>query len=553
MEYNDHVSSPEASKKSFPKLLNIIKQKRHVNSLKKNVYRPINPSHPFNSRFINSDEILKKRNALLINNKNIKDMVLKYNNDKINSYKIKKNHHYYYDQFKDEEKKYYMAVKVILKKDFNHLPQILTEKKEKKSMNSRLNNSRNNHIFDKLSFNINNKSLGFLSTHQNLKSINSETINTENDIFQYNDKNPKNKNFLMNSYKTTSFDLKERLMKKVSRTKPLNNSVKIKLKNICNLNIKKPLSFSVTNMNSAKIGKISIFGVFEDNGTYGKKITSLLINFFIDYFQRSQEISVCLEKDNFYSILHWAFINAQNYLIKNAKRFNVDLSYSGCMGTILIVPKNGSFIFYCANSGKCKCIIYTTRGIDDLYFMSNIDRPSERDRIFEFNKKKTKKSIKDLSKEETKETTKNDDKKNTEQDKAEKQISTENNKNSFIKEAPQEEKIDEEKYIRYFKSIGITRCFGNTSGSEMGLVPDPEVTECDIKASKVKFAVLGNTIFWKYIDEKELRFVVSKYQGNNDTIGATKELEDLIKQKVGISSKILNEYSFVVVFFDAII
>ena len=87
----------------------------------------------------------------------------------------------------------------------------------------------------------------------------------------------------------------------------------------------------------------------------------------------------------------------------------------------------------------------------------------------------------------------------------------------------------------------------------MGLVPDPEVTECDIKASKVKFAVLGNTIFWKYIDEKELRFVVSKYQGNNDTIGATKELEDLIKQKVGISSKILNEYSFVVVFFDAII
>jgi hypothetical protein len=91
------------------------------------------------------------------------------------------------------------------------------------------------------------------------------------------------------------------------------------------------------------------------------------------------------------------------------------------------------------------------------------------------------------------------------------------------------------------------------SGIDMGLSPDPEVTECDIKAYKVKYAVLGNTIFWKYLDEKEVRFIVSKYLDNNDTAAATKEIEELIKQKVGISSKILIDSSFVVVYFDTII
>jgi serine/threonine protein phosphatase PrpC len=117
----------------------------------------------------------------------------------------------------------------------------------------------------------------------------------------------------------------------------------------------------------------------------------------------------------------------------------------------------------------------------------------------------------------------------------------------------EEEKINEQKYIKYFKDFGITRCFGNISGVEFGLIPDPEVTECDIKANKVKFAILGNTVFWKYLEEKEVIHIISKYSHNVDTLGATKELEDLIKQKVGISSKVLYEYSFSVVFFDAII
>jgi hypothetical protein len=87
----------------------------------------------------------------------------------------------------------------------------------------------------------------------------------------------------------------------------------------------------------------------------------------------------------------------------------------------------------------------------------------------------------------------------------------------------------------------------------MGLVPDPEVTECDIRMNKVKYAVVGNTIFWRILDEKEVRYIVTKYMENNDTAAATKELEELIKQRVGISSKILFDYSFAVIYFDTII
>lgn len=129
----------------------------------------------------------------------------------------------------------------------------------------------------------------------------------------------KEKNFLATSFRTKSLDIKNKLNKTVRSNKDVYSPNKIKLKNIQNLNIKKPLSFSYTNINSAKLGKISIFGVFEDNGYYGKMIISLLINYFIDYFEKSNEMVVCLEKNNFYSILHWAFVNAQNYLIKNQK------------------------------------------------------------------------------------------------------------------------------------------------------------------------------------------------------------------------------------------
>jgi hypothetical protein len=148
--------------------------------------------------------------------------------------------------------------------------------------------------------------------------------------------------------------------------------------------IKRQLSFTATNLKSAKLGKISIYGVFEEIGVHGKIICTTLINYLIDYFKSSKEMNVCIEKNNFYSILHWSFINAQNYLISNQDKLDIDLSYSGCMACFLFFPKNIGNKIYCADSGNCKCLLYTNRGPDIFAFSMSIDRPSERDRIYKF-------------------------------------------------------------------------------------------------------------------------------------------------------------------------
>ena len=583
MEYYDHLYSSRTTRtKNNNKILKLIK-KANILGYKKNVYRPINPSHPFNSQILNPNEISKKKNAHLIMNNTIKDIIMKYNSDKKdkNVQKLKNNNYFYY-KFRDEDKNYFLALKAILKKDFDHLPKFLSGNKyQKKKTNLKINISRNNkNYMNKLSP---NRSFGHLTTSPDIKNYNTEINNFRKTygIFQYTNKKEKSRNILKNKYKFENTETKFNLIKNPKTTKKLLYTRKHQLK-INDVNIKKQLNFAITNMKSKKLGKISIFGVFEDNGLCGKTISSLVINYLIDYFEKCKEMVLNLEKNNFYSIMHWSFVNAQKYLIKTAKKFNIDLYNSGCMGCILFVPKNNGNVFYCANVGKCKCILYTNRGTDILCFPTNINRISERERIFKIIKdKKHKKLEKDLKKDDIKmvhnqsETNdKNDEnnnnniavekKDNDNDEEKEKPNKIDNNndinpinKINYIKEVvdknEEEEKIDEGKYINYFKEIGYTRCFGNLSGEGMGLSPDPEITECDIRANKVKFAVLGNTIFWKYLDEKEVRFIVDKYLINNDTVAATKELEELIKQKVGISSKVLIDSSFSIVYFDTIL
>ena len=353
-------------------------------------------------------------------------------------------------------------------------------------------------------------------------------------------------------------------------------------------------------MKSKKLGTISIFGVLEDIGLHGKAISSAIINYLIDYFNSSKEMNVNIEKNNFYSILHWAFINTQNYLINNQNNLKVDLLKSGCMVTFLIVPKNGSYKIYCANAGICKCILYSNRGSDIFSFPLTIDRPSEKDRIYLFHKKKQiDKILKNMLNKTNKKKQNNEDKKDNnnnnnntnnknnnnfiinsnilnqsinlnEENKCEKnEKEKEDNKdNNDIKENENENQssrkekiqIDEEEIkneleqsIKYFKELGFTRCLGMVSGENYGLVPSPEINECDLKSSKIKYIILGNITFWKVLSEQEVSYIASKYAANKDIIGVNKELGDLLRQKIGTNPKILDKCGFEVVYLDNIL
>ena len=552
---------------------------------KPKIYHPLNPKYPFKLDMLNLKEISKRKNALLINSKPLKELILKYNLDeKKNSNENHDPNKYYFNKFKDEEKNYKLTINAILKNNIDNLPLYLSGRKtdkKKKKINFKFNFSRNDN-------NSLNSKKRFLTSFSEIRTKNSKNsdITKDNIINQYNTKTKASWNLKINKYNLKTFGIRMKLSKTNKKYKLLKNYGNIDSKTIV---VKKHLSFSVTNLKSVKLGRISIFGVFEEIGAHGRAICSVLMNYLIDYFKSSKKMNVCIERDNFYSILHWSFVNAQKFLINNQKKLNIDLSNSGCSACFLLLPKNINNKIYCANSGICKCLLYTNRGPDIFSFSLTIDRPSERERVYMFlknkkisklldllnekniNDKKEKNIAKDKNKKNNNKKDNNKDKKednkedkeedqeDKEQDnKEDKQVedkdikeeTKQNEKNPDFEINEEELKRDFDVSILYFKYLGFTRCFGNISGENYGLIPNPEVNECDIKVNKVRFAVLGNNTFWKILKEPEIRFIVSKYISNKDNLGASKELGDLIRHKAGTNSKILEKSGYEIIYFD---
>ena len=552
---------------------------------KPKIYHPLNPKHPFKLDMLNLKEISKRKNALLINSKPLKELILKYNLDeKKNSNENHDPNKYYFNKFKDEEKNYKLTINAILKNNIDNLPLYLSGRKtdkKKKKINFKFNFSRNDN-------NSLNSKKRFLTSFSEIRTKNSKNsdITKDNIINQYNTKTKASWNLKINKYNLKTLGIRMKLSKTNKKYKLLKNYGNIDSKTIV---VKKHLSFSITNLQSVKLGRISIFGVFEEIGAHGRAICSVLMNYLIDYFKSSKKMNVCIERDNFYSILHWSFVNAQKFLIKNQKKLNIDLSNSGCSACFLLLPKNINNKIYCANSGICKCLLYTNRGPDIFSFSLTIDRPSERERVYMFlknkkiselldllnekniNDKKEKNIAKDKNnknnnKKDNNKENKKDNKEDKEEDQEDKEEDNKEDKQEEDKDIKEETKqneknpdfeINEEELKRdfdvsilYFKYLGFTRCFGNISGENYGLIPNPEVNECDIKVNKVRFAVLGNNTFWKILKEPEIRFIVSKYISNKDNLGASKELGDLIRHKAGTNSKILEKSGYEIIYFD---
>ena len=96
-------------------------------------YRPINPKYPFNGSSIGINEILKKNNLSLITNSTLKNIIIKFreerkkeNDEKKIFYKNRSIHDY------DEEKKNnFLMLKALLKKDPQTLQNLINLNKKK--------------------------------------------------------------------------------------------------------------------------------------------------------------------------------------------------------------------------------------------------------------------------------------------------------------------------------------------------------------------------------------------------------------------------------------
>ena len=287
-------------------------------------------------------------------------------------------------------------------------------------------------------------------------------------------------------------------------------------------------TFCYWNLLSLKLDEISLFGIIDGSGPYGKAVALAFKNYIVNYFKNGNEMKVTQKKDNFYSIIYNSFNHAQNYLKENSTKLNINLNYSGATGIIVLFPHNNTNKVYCANVGRNKCVFYTMSGAIRLSYELFPLRASERFRIAHFKEQQK------LQKQNIEKNNKNE--KN-------------NNVNNDINEEKEKEK---EFYLKQFFELDISRCIGYTAAEEYGVIPGPEIMESDIRLNKGKILVIGTESLWKYLDEDEVGEIVNKHYSANNTEGACKDLQDLAKERwKEKNGGGYDDISVIVVFFDS--
>ena len=102
---------------------------------KRNIlYKPIKKNHPFNFSTIGINEILKKSNLSLITNKKMKNIFIKYKEERAKEIKAKKILYRNRSFCNPEEEKSnrFKMLKALLKKDYRTIHNLMDKEKKKK-------------------------------------------------------------------------------------------------------------------------------------------------------------------------------------------------------------------------------------------------------------------------------------------------------------------------------------------------------------------------------------------------------------------------------------
>ena len=558
-------------KKSQLKKINYSKECLKREETRENMkYKPINPKRSFNPSTIGINEIVKKNNLSLITNNKIRNIIIRFREERqkeIEEKKLLYKNKSFHD-YEEEKKTHFIMLKAMLRKDHQTIQNLIV--KEYKNKNKTLNRCSSTKSSRNISL------LGFNSSKKNRNKSSPPLIQPLYCKKCISEKNINNKSMIIKYMKKTKKEIsEEKLFPKLDNNfqkLPKKNELKIKsaysmtiggkipthkMINFPHKKLNQDVSFSLLHIKSAKLGEISLFGVLDGNGPFGKQIASTVKDYIIDYFKNGNEMKVTLKKDNFYSIMYNCFTNAQKYLINNINKLNISLEYSGVTGCILLYPQNNSNKVYCANLGRNKCILYSMIGTIRLSYELYRDRASENYRISLFKKKNDKIII-----------TNNNEQINNFNENEEININTNNNdmksNNNIVNEINKDNnnqkinentksKIDEkdkENYLKDFLDLDISRCIGNLIEEKNGIIPGPEVVESDIRINKGKFIVMGTSSLWKYLTENEIGEIVNKYLFASDSVSACRELEDISKERWKSDIGVYDDISVVVIFFD---
>ena len=541
------------------------------------LYRPLNPQSKFHSSSIGINDIVKKDKASLITNDSIRDMILKFRQEREKEYHEKKLLYKdkSYQDIQKEKNTNFLMLRAMLRRDPLTIQSLMrknrnTEKKMNKCNSMRMILKYKNISQSQKNYNRNKSSI---FSGENLTSEKSN--NNSNIINNYNNNNYNNSSINVNTNKSlvtkkNKFSKKEIwkkdfLLKIENIKKSFMKKYEAKITSAYSLilpghifafknnqNLKKKFnqdcSFSYMNLPSTKLDEISLFGIFDGNGPFGKGIALGFKNYIINYFKKCTEMRVTLKKDNFYSIMYNSFINAQNYLINNSTKLNINMKYSGATGIVVLYPHNNTNKIYCANVGRNKCIFYTMVGALRLSYELFPYRASERFRISLFKQQRKNKlqendnSINIIDNNINKESTSNN-------------MMVNNNMENLYTNNDTETRIlnerEKENFLREFNELDISRCIGNLAAEELGVIPGPEIVESDIRLNKGKVLVMGTESLWKYLTEDEVGEIVNKHYSSSNSEAACKEIQDLAKERWKDKTGGYDDISVIVVFFDA--
>ena len=504
------------------------------------IYKPINPENKFSSSTFGINEMMKKDNISLITNDSIRNLIVKFRADRekeLNEKKIFYKEKSYQDIQREKNTNFLMlramlrrdplTIQALMKKNLDREKKLKTYIKKNISKSiflskESLSSEKNNNI----STINNNISIGNFTRKKNRKIQKKEMWNK--DIM---DKSEKIKRTFLKKF--------EAKITNVGHLTLQGHIILVKNIQFAKKKFNQDCTFSYYSLTSAKLGELSLFGIFDGNGPHGKAVAQGFKNYIINYFKTGNEMRVTLKKDNFYSIMYNSFVNAQNYLINNSTKLNINLKYSGSTGIVLLFPHNNSNKIYCANVGRNKCMFYTNYGTIKLSYELFPHRASERFRISHF---LTQKKIKDKEKEEQ-------------------NINlnlNNNNMNSFDDPFPnneEENKViynrEKDNFLKEFCELDISRCIGNLAAEDLGVIPGPEIIESDLRLNKGKYIVMGTESLWRYLSEDEVGEIVGKHFSSTNSDMACKELIDLAKERWKNDIGGYDDISVIVIFIDS--
>ncbi len=508
-------------------------------------YYPLNETKKTGASFIKLEELLKKKNLKLIPNNDIKQLILNFSKEN-NIHKLRR-----------RNSSDILTTSTIYNN--NKLP-IIKSSKEFYGLNILSNQNSGSNI---------------------TKRNNENTITTKIETKKRKINLSKSKDRIhKSSSQDNIFDTEK--MSNIKKNK-LNLLIKIKGTFIKSLvgqlnigkekeNIKKinqDIAFSKLKFFSKSLGLISLIGIIDGHGTHGHIISKVVKNFFYDYFENNINMTLSLNKDNYYTILTESFIRCEEYLIQNNIDLNLNLNQSGCTCIILFFSNNftNKNKVFCANCGNCKCILYSNTNYVPLSYSHSPNRVSEIMRMKEIVNNIEKIKIEQIKNIEEK---KNENDNNNEILNSNKEdlILTKSiidKKNSLILQNSQStiKNIIKPKgkvfqdlnllkkiFIKEFKELNLSRSIGDLDAKEIGIISEPEIVECDLKVQKAKILVMGTSSLFEYLSIEEIGIIVKKYYKDNNGFDACVELEELAKERWKQNVKKVEDITVIVIFLD---